>query len=80
MSAPVIPSLTKRGQHKHNDALKSLQVPFLSYLFHFILNMPFLNNLLTNGMTVPKTSADYRVNWIHKLNQEYLMIMAWVVN
>lgn len=62
MSAPVIPSLTKRGQHKHNDALKSLQVPFLSYLSHFILNMPFLNNLLTNGMTVPKTSADYRVN------------------
>ncbi len=76
MSAPVIPSLTKRGQNKHSDALKSLQFPFLSYLAHFILNMPFLNNLLTNGMTVTKRSADYRVNWIHELNQEYLMIMS----
>lgn len=62
MSATVIPSLTKRGQHKHNVALMSLQVPFLSYMAPFILNMPSLNSLLTNGMTVTKRSADYRVN------------------
>lgn len=59
MSATVIPSLTKRGQHKHSFALMLLEVPFLSCMAQFILNLTFLNNLFTNGMAAAKRSADH---------------------